>query len=113
MAFYTIYVEPGLTPAERRRARRAGPRAVDCRRDHDSLLRSAGFEDVIEQDVTTAFLTTARDWLRETDEHEAELAPLESDDAFAERQQERRTMITAIEDGLLGRSLFVASKRER
>jgi hypothetical protein len=113
MAFLTIHVTPGLSPADRARARASGPRAVDSRGDHGSMLRRAGFDVVVERDVTAAFLDTARAWLRESEVLAEELAGVEPEGGFDERQEDRRTMIGAIEDGLLSRSLFVAVRRGR
>lgn len=80
------------------------------RSDHVSMLLSAGYADAIEIDVTAAFLDTARAWLREAAQHAEDLAPLEAPGAFEERQAERERMIGAIADGLLRRSLFVATR---
>ena len=113
MAFLTIHLAPGLSAAHRARARASGPRAVDSRGEHGSMLRNAGFDVIVERDVTAAFLDTARAWLRESEAMADDLTGLEAAGGFDERQEDRRTMIAAIEDGLLRRSLFVASKRGR
>lgn len=110
MAYTTIFVAPGLTAAKRRRARRSGPRAVATRSDQQRLLASAGFIDVEELDVTVEFAATAHAWLAGWSEHEPELTALESPAAFAERQRERRRQIRAIDDGLLRRGLFSATR---
>jgi hypothetical protein len=111
MAYTTIFVTPGLAPAQRRRAQRAGPRAVATRSDHGRLLTSAGFVDVDMIDLTAEFAATARVWLAGYEAHERELAALEAPGAFAERQRERRAQLRAIDDGLLRRGLFSASRR--
>lgn len=113
MAFFTIQLTPGLTSAERGRARRSGPRAVDTRGEHGSMLRRTAFDLVLERDVTGSFLETARAWLRESEALTDELSALEPPGGFDERQQDRRTMIAAIEDGLLRRTLYVAVRRGR
>lgn len=113
MAFLTIHLPAGLSSADRARARAAGPRAVGNRGEHDSMLRNAGFDVLVERDLTSAFLDTARAWLRESDAHADELTGLEPAGGFDERQEDRRTMIAAIDAGLLRRSLFVAAKRGR
>lgn len=111
MAFLTIHLTPGLTSVELARARQAGPRAVDTRGDHGSMLDRAGFDLILERDATGAFLDTARAWLRESAALTHELTALEPEGGFDQRQQDRRTMIAAIEDGLLRRTLYVATRR--
>lgn len=113
MAFLTIHLTSGLTSTDRVRARRSGPRAVDARGEHGSMLVRAGFDLVLEHDVTGEFLDTARAWLRGSEALMNELTALEPEGGFNDRQQDRRTMIAAIEDGLLQRTLYVAVKRER
>ena len=111
MAFLTIHLPAGLSSADRARARASGPRAVDSCGEHDSMLRHAGFDVLVERDLTDAFLDTARAWLRESDALADELTGLEPAGGFDERQEDRRRMIAAVENGLLRRSLFVAAKR--
>jgi hypothetical protein len=83
------------------------------RSDHLRLLRAAGFDDVIELDVTPAFAATAAAWLAETEPHAEQLARLEAPGAFEERQADRRTMLAAIHAGLLRRALLLARTRGR
>ena len=83
------------------------------RSDHLRLLRAAGFDDVIELDVTPAFAATAAAWLAETEPHAEQLARLEAPGAFGERQADRRTMLAAIHAGLLRRALLLARTRGR
>ena len=108
--FSTIFETPGLPPAARRRARAAGPRAVATRSTHRRLLRSAGFGDITELDVTAAFRATATAWLAESESHAVELARLEPPGAFPQRQADRRAMLAAIDTGLLRRALLVARR---
>ena len=108
--FSTIFETPGLPPAARRRARAAGPRAVATRSTHRRLLRSAGFGDITELDVTAAFRATAAAWLAESESHAVELARLEPPGAFPQRQADRRAMLAAIDTGLLRRALLVARR---
>ena len=108
MAFTTIFITPGLPAADRRRARRVGPRAVATRTDEHRLLASAGFVDVGVLDVTDPFEATARRSVEECDRHADELAPLEEPGVFEQRQRDHRRMLVAIEDGLLRRAIFWA-----
>ena len=110
IAFTTIYVMPGLGSGGRQRARRSGPRAVASRSEQAQLLASAGFVDIEQLDLTAEFTTTARAWLTECESNASGLAKLEPPGAFEQRQHERRTQLTAIEDGLLRRGLFSARR---
>jgi hypothetical protein len=110
IALTTIYVTPGLPPPARRRAHRSGPRAVASRADQPKLLASAGFVDITEVDLTHEFAITGRAWLDEWDQHADELISLEGPSAFEERQRDRRVQLRAIEDGLLRRGLFAATR---
>jgi hypothetical protein len=113
IAFYTIAVARGLSTAEHRRAVCCGPPAVDTSSDYLSLLRSAGFVELDEVDVTAAYLDTARAWLRHRQEFEAGLAALEPPGAFADKLARRRDAIAVIEAGHLRRSLFLATRPDR
>jgi hypothetical protein len=111
IAFTTIHMPPDLSPAERRRAHRAGPRAVASRATPARLLHAAGFADVDELDVTEAFVTTQRAWLDGRARHRDELAALEAPGAFDQRQADHRTQLAATEAGLLRGSLLSAVRR--
>lgn len=106
MAYTTIYVADGLTPAQRRRARRDGPRAVASRRPYVALLRSAGFVDIEEIDLTDEFVATSRAWIEESEPYAEVLAAAAPPGEFAERQRDHRRQLAATEDGLLRRGLF-------
>jgi len=60
MAFYTIYIPDGLSQTEYERSRRAGaPGLASLGRSQPELLRSAGFEEIEEIDLTDEFLRTS------------------------------------------------------
>jgi hypothetical protein len=80
------------------------------RSDHHRLLRSAGFRESTEVDVTAAFRATAAAWLLESEARAGELARLEPPGAFQQRQADRRTMLAAIDAGLLRRALVLARR---
>ena len=80
------------------------------RAEQPRLLASAGFVDVEEIDLTNEFAITGRAWLDEWDRHAEELKRLEGPAAFEERQHDRRVQLRAIEDGLLRRGLFSATR---
>ncbi|HLB26137.1 MAG TPA: hypothetical protein VJN32_00690, partial [Dehalococcoidia bacterium] len=107
IAFYTIFIAPGLSEAAYRRAARAGPSAVTSRRrEQVDLLRSAGFAAVREIDVTEAFLRSTQAWYQGRDRYAAQLAEAEGEASFRERQRDYRLQARAIEAGLLRRALF-------
>jgi len=110
LGFTNIFEKLGLSPAARRHARAAGPRAVAMRSDHHRLLRSAGFTGVTEVDLTPAFCATAAAWLAESEAHAGELARLERPGTFQQRQADRRAMLAAIDAGLLRRALVLARR---
>ena len=110
MAYYNIFVPPGLPQHLYRRALRSGPSAVGSRGiPQVELLARAGFKLVLEADLTTDFLVCARDWYEGRQRREAELRASFGDAWFEDRQADSRAMIPAIEEGLLRRSLFVAT----
>ncbi len=110
IAFTTIYVASDLQAGVRRRAYRSGPRAVASRADQRRLLKSAGFVDIDELDITAAFVNTTRAWIGERARHADQLAALEPPGAFQQRQRDHLAQLAATEDGLLRRGMFSASR---
>lgn len=111
LAFYTIFIPPGLSEAAYRRARQLGPSGVASRRRaQPELLRSAGFVRVSETNLTAEFLRIARAWLEARERHAAELRQSEGESQVEQKQAEDRREVNAIEAGLLRRSLFVAER---
>ena len=74
------------------------------------MLQSAGFVDITEQDVTAEFLRTARGWVQGRERYAADLRQSLGESEFARKQSESRAQISAIEAGLLRRSLFTAKR---
>jgi hypothetical protein len=110
MAFTVIEPAPDLTPAERRHVADVGPSDVLVRTSYRSLLGSAGFVDVVADDVTSAYRTTMAAWFRETEcRADAVIARVGSDE-FEQRQQRRSSALAAIDAGLLRRQLYVARR---
>jgi hypothetical protein len=109
-AYFTIFTTPGLSKSDHRRAVRLGPRAVGSQQGQAELLEAAGFTSIREVDVTEGLLETARRWLRHTGELEGELRNTLGDALVEEQQTDRGEMITAVEEGLLSRALFVGSR---
>ena len=110
MAFYTIYISDGLSQTEYERSRRAGaPGLASLGRSQPELLRSAGFEEIEEIDLTDEFLRVARAWGEARRRHAEALKAAEGAD-FDVRMRDNRTRVRAIEAGLQRRSLFVARR---
>ena len=108
IGFSTIVVPDGLSKKAHRRAVRLGPRAVASTRPLIELVDAAGFVDVEMIDVTDDFSTTARGWVREWSEHEAEVRAVLGDE-LDDRRSHHEEMISGIEQGLLSRWLVIAS----
>jgi hypothetical protein len=112
IAYYNIFAPPGLPEHLRRRAHRAGPSAVGSRGiPQTELLARAGFESIIETDVSEQFLAAARAWNGGRQRRESELRAEFGDAWFEERQADSRAIVSVIEQGLLRRSLFVATPK--
>jgi hypothetical protein len=111
MAFITVEITPGLSKAQHRKAAVRGPRAVVSTRPADELMSAARFSEVAVNDVTEDFLRTARAWFRGFDEHKDDLEQVLGAQEWAERQKDRRSMIEAIEEGLLRRLIVTGTNR--
>jgi len=113
LAFYTIYIPAGLSPDVYERAKQAGPRAAGTPEGHQAMLRSAGFADVREIDVTAQYLATIRALLSSRERHARALRREAGADEYERRVSENREAASAIEARLLHRSLFIASRGRR
>jgi SAM-dependent methyltransferase len=107
-AFSAIFPSPGLPPSQARRAIEAGPPHCGLRTSYPSLLRSAGYVDIVEHDLTPAYLATARTKLAVADQFADGTADMLGRQEFDDMQAKRRLAVRAIADGLLRRSRFVA-----
>jgi hypothetical protein len=74
------------------------------------MLEAAGLAEVVQTDVTGAFLETARRWVSYASKFEVDLRSTLGDTLFDEQQADRRAMIAAIEEGLLSRALLEGTK---
>ena len=111
IGFFSIFLTVGLSAADYRRAARSGPPAVRARNLTPSdLLEAAGFTSIVEQDLTAEFLETGRAWFRERQQNSDELTALQGEAIFLERQADSTAQARAVEEGLLGRGLFVAKR---
>jgi hypothetical protein len=76
-------------------------------------MRRAGFVDVLVVDQTDEFRSTAAAWIAAWDAHHDALVALYGEAEFDTRQQERRTQLRAVDDGLLRRSLVIGRRFDR
>ena len=77
---------------------------------HRQLLASAGFTDIGERDFTAAFAATTRAWMEQWDARRADVVALFGATVVDDRQRERRAQLRAIEEGILCRSFFLATR---
>jgi ubiquinone/menaquinone biosynthesis C-methylase UbiE len=109
-AFFTIHASTGLDRSRLRRAHRLGPCAVATTAPYGDLLGRAGYVDIVQIDCTAEFGSAARAWLDQYSEHREAMVATLGAAAFEDRQAARRLLVRAIDEGLLRRSLFVASR---
>lgn len=109
MAFTTIYVPDGLDPRQHRLGVRAGPWQVAARQAYPELVAHAGFEHIVEVDVSDDYATTQRAWIEQNEAHADAMRELISEADFRAAQRDRRRALDAITAGLLKRSLFSAT----
>ena len=74
------------------------------------MLRSAGFREVEQVDLTAEFLETARAWGRGWERYATEIIAAEGEQTFRERQADGAAQLRAIEAGVLRRAMFVARR---
>jgi len=109
MAFYTIHAAPGLSAADRKRARRLGPRLVNARYDYVSMLDAAGFSKVSAVDVTHEFQRISARWMRARERHRDAVIASVGEARYRELRRDSALTQRGIELGLLRRSLLVAT----
>jgi hypothetical protein len=104
---------PGLQPKQRRKANRSGPQEVTVRSSYQSMLRNAGFADISATDVTAEYRSTLRRWLNATNRHEALIREIIGNDTYEERLAQRRRDLQAVDEGLLSRFIYTATRAAR
>ena len=104
-----IHNPSGLTPAGERRAVELGPSDVAAPLSLDALARQAGLSVVVLPDVTGDFRATCEALLRARDALAAVLRAEEGDDLHVQVRTAKAAMLTGIDEGVLCRSLIVAT----
>ena len=113
MAFTAIQQAPGLGPLGRRVPAQVGPSDVVVRTSYPSLLASAGFTEVVADDVTAQYRATLGGWIEASRRHTDELVAIVGPDEVEERRADRLATLAAIDDGVLQRWMFVARRPQR
>lgn len=110
IAGYVIHTPPGLSEARSRRATECGPGQVVAEVPPGDLLRRAGFLVIADDDVTEDFRETCTAIHEARHELEDDLRAVEGDVGFEDENSKKRLMLEGISEGLLRRSLLVATR---
>ncbi len=110
IAGYVIHPPSGLTPAQERRAAELGPSDVTASASPVALTASAGLTIVVTQDVTDTFRATCSALRAARRDLEEELRNDEGDDFYEEALRTKDAMLSGIDEGVLCRSLIMATK---
>lgn len=113
IAYHNIFIAHDLPDSERRRIARRGNPSVYSRAGQQALLRSAGFVNIEETDLSDEYLRVQRALYEANARRARELRKTQGEAQFEERQENRRRSLQAIEAGRLRRSLFVAERPSR
>jgi SAM-dependent methyltransferase len=107
MVFTVISIAPGLSSKEYGRAVSNGPEFVESEADYRTLLRQTGWAIVDRQDITMDYGDSCRRQLQSDEDRKPTLESLIGISEVADRKAEWRSKLSAIDDGLLRRELFV------
>ena len=110
IAGYVIHVPSGMTEAQERRATELGPSEVVAPSSFEALTQAAGLTLLLTEDVTEAFRSTCAALATARKDLENELRAAEGDDFYDEERRKKNAMLQGIDEGILRRSLVVASK---
>ena len=110
IAGYVIHVPSGMTEAQERRATELGPSEVVAPSSFEALTQTAGLTLLLTEDVTEAFRSTCAALAAARRSLENELRIDEGDDFYEEERRKKNAMLQGIDEGILRRSLVVASK---
>lgn len=105
-----IQAPPGLSEAQAQRASEYGPSEVLAGSSTGDLFREIGFRVIVDEDVTEDFRSSCAATLRASRKLEGELRGEDGHVVFKEEMEKKALMLRGISEGLLKRSLLVASK---
>lgn len=77
---------------------------------YEGLLRSAGFVDVSVIDLSTEYASTLGRWIEANERRESAIREVVGSEAFDERATSRLETLRAIEDGILARTQYTATR---
>ena len=107
----SIHTPPSLTPVQEERATELGPSLVCGCESPQELIGDAGFFDPQVTDVTVRFRRTCSAWLAAMKELEPQLRRELGDEDFEDELDQKESMLTGIDEGLLRRSLIICERR--
>ena len=109
VAFFNIFISHQAPEEEQRRFARVNPSQYS-RAEQAGLLRSAGFVNIEETDVTPEYLRVQHALYQANDRHARDLRKALGAPRFEESQANRQRTLRGIEAGVLRRALFVAER---
>ena len=109
MVFTVIWITPGVSHDDYRRALEEAPEFAEVETDYPMLLNQTGWTVTGRSDVTEGYASTTRRQIRAESEFKDDLEALLGVTEFAERLAGWQSELGAIEGGLLRRDLFVAA----
>ena len=110
IAFYTIYVAPGLSVPGYRRIMKFWPSAATGSRSLSEMLEAAGFIGVRDTDVTKQYQKTSRAWVEGRRRRYDGLERAMGEETLKGKIEEGKAILASIKDGLLRRSLLTAKR---
>jgi len=108
MVFTVISITPGLSATDLKRAIEFGPPFVKSETDYSTMLTGSGWRVRDREDLTSGFLSTARNYLKGLEARQDELVALLGAAECDEDLSRMRAKVDAIENGLLRRELYAA-----
>ena len=108
---FSIHTPPSLTPVQEERATELGPSLVCGCESPQELIGEAGFSGLEVIDVTARFRRTCSAWLAAMKELGPPLRRELGDEDFEDELDQKESMLTGINEGLLRRSLIICERR--
>ena len=109
MVFTVIWITPGLSRDDHKRALEGAPEFGESETDYPTLLGQTGWRVNERLDVTEGYAASIHRFMRADGEFKDQLEALVGTTKFADRQAGWRSELRAVEEGFLRRDLFVAT----